>query len=136
MLHHTGKNGEQRGTSGHEDNIDSALLITRPKDCEDGVGCLFDTTVKKDRAFIAKGLPARLFLRGDGIQERLRLEVALESNLDAALEQLQLTPAMTCGDAVQMGFSSRTFYRARGILQDKGVIPPNSKPVKRTTGGV
>ena len=38
MLHHTGKGGSQRGTSGREDNIDTSIILRRPHDYnrEDG----------------------------------------------------------------------------------------------------
>lgn len=38
LIHHTGKNGDQRGTSGREDNIDFSLLLKKPKGyrAEDG----------------------------------------------------------------------------------------------------
>lgn len=38
LIHHTGKNGDQRGTSGREDNIDFSILLKKPKGyrAEDG----------------------------------------------------------------------------------------------------
>jgi putative DNA primase/helicase len=38
LIHHTGKNGDQRGTSGREDNIDFSVLLKAPKGyrAEDG----------------------------------------------------------------------------------------------------
>jgi hypothetical protein len=50
MLHHTGKGGEQRGTSGREDNIDASILLIRPKDYAAEQGARFILTFSKHRA--------------------------------------------------------------------------------------
>lgn len=39
MLHHTGKSGSQRGTTGREDNVDHSILLSHPSDyiIDDGI---------------------------------------------------------------------------------------------------
>ena len=48
-LHHTGKSGDQRGTSGREDNIDTSILLSIPKDYKTEDGCRFNLHFKKKR---------------------------------------------------------------------------------------
>jgi putative DNA primase/helicase len=48
-FHHTGKNGDQRGTSGREDNIDTSILLSLPQDYRPEDGCRFNLHFKKKR---------------------------------------------------------------------------------------
>jgi len=41
MLHHTNKEGSQRGTSAREDNIDNSIILKRPFDYAPEEGCKF-----------------------------------------------------------------------------------------------
>lgn len=47
--HHTGKSGDQRGTSAHEDNLDTSIQISLPKDYRTEGGCRFNFHFKKKR---------------------------------------------------------------------------------------
>ena len=47
--HHTGKSGDQRGTSAHEDNLDTSIQISLPKDYRTEDGCRFNLHFKKKR---------------------------------------------------------------------------------------
>jgi len=49
LVHHSGKSGEQRGTSGREDNLDISICLTRPKDYLAEDGAVFDVEFKKAR---------------------------------------------------------------------------------------
>jgi len=49
MLHHTGKGGTQRGTSGREDNIDTSIILKRPFDYSNEDGCRFICHFGKNR---------------------------------------------------------------------------------------
>jgi hypothetical protein len=49
LLHHAGKSGAQRGTSGREDNVDTSILLKRPADYEVTDGCRFVCSFEKDR---------------------------------------------------------------------------------------
>ena len=48
-LHHAGKSGAQRGTSGREDNVDTSILLKRPADYQVTDGCRFICAFEKDR---------------------------------------------------------------------------------------
>ncbi len=49
LLHHAGKQGQQRGTSAHEDNIDSVVKLSRPPDYSQEEGARFTVTFEKVR---------------------------------------------------------------------------------------
>ena len=49
MLHHTNKEGGQRGTSGREDNIDISIMLTQPADYVPEDGCRFILKFSKAR---------------------------------------------------------------------------------------
>jgi hypothetical protein len=50
FIHHAGKNGEQRGTSGREDQLDFVLKLTLPAGHNPEDGCKFDATFPKNRS--------------------------------------------------------------------------------------
>lgn len=49
LIHHLGKNGEQRGTSGRLDNVDMSIRLVKPNDYKDTDGCRFVFNVPKKR---------------------------------------------------------------------------------------
>jgi len=49
LLHHTGKNGDQRGTSAREDNISTSILLSHPKKYMPTDGCRFVCHFSKSR---------------------------------------------------------------------------------------
>jgi hypothetical protein len=50
FIHHAGKNGEQRGTSGREDQLDFVFKLTIPAGHNPEDGCRFDATLTKSRS--------------------------------------------------------------------------------------
>jgi putative DNA primase/helicase len=48
-FHHQGKSGDQRGTTGHIDNIDTEIKLSLPKDYKTDDGCRFNLHFKKKR---------------------------------------------------------------------------------------
>ncbi len=50
FVHHAGKNGDQRGTSGREDQLDYVLKLTLPAGHDPKEGCRFDATLTKSRS--------------------------------------------------------------------------------------
>ena len=49
LVHHLGKNGDQRGTSGREDNIDISIRLTRPANYQNEDGARFVVNFSKRR---------------------------------------------------------------------------------------
>ena len=50
LVHHSGKSGEQRGTSRREDVLDTVIGLRRPEDHEPQQGARFEVHVEKSRA--------------------------------------------------------------------------------------
>lgn len=50
LVHHAGKGGQQRGTSGREDALDSVIHLDRPSTYEANEGCHFELKFTKSRS--------------------------------------------------------------------------------------
>lgn len=53
LVHHAGKGGQQRGTSGREDSLDTVIQLKKPAGYEQQEGCHFELSFEKCRS--AKG---------------------------------------------------------------------------------
>jgi hypothetical protein len=53
--HHAGKSGDQRGTSGREDNLDITIKLTHPAGYKPEDGCDFDVEFTKARGVFGDG---------------------------------------------------------------------------------
>jgi hypothetical protein len=54
FIHHSGKNGAQRGTSKREDILDNVLVLRRPSDYTDAEGARFEVHFEKAREMFGK----------------------------------------------------------------------------------
>jgi putative DNA primase/helicase len=54
LVHHAGKGGEQRGTSGREDALDTVIHLAHPSTYEADEGCHFELTFEKSRSVKGK----------------------------------------------------------------------------------
>lgn len=50
LVHHAGKGGQQRGTSGREDSLDTVIQLDRPSDYDPREGCHFELKFTKSRS--------------------------------------------------------------------------------------
>lgn len=50
LIHHSGKGGQQRGTSGREDSLDTVVRLDRPADHDASDGCHFELRFTKCRS--------------------------------------------------------------------------------------
>jgi putative DNA primase/helicase len=66
--HHAGKGGQQRGTSGREDNLDTIIALTKPPGHQAKDGCHFHLRFEKARG-----------IKGDTVDE---LDVRLDTTPD------------------------------------------------------
>jgi putative DNA primase/helicase len=69
IVHHSGKGGQQRGTSKKEDVLDAVVALRRPEDYEADQGARFEVHFEKARGFTGlDALPFEAALRvgGDG----------------------------------------------------------------------
>ncbi len=54
FIHHAGKSGDQRGTSGREDQLDYVLKLTLPAGHDPENGCRFDAALTKSRSLTGR----------------------------------------------------------------------------------
>ena len=50
LVHHSGKSGQQRGTSGREDSLDTVIQLTKPTGADAREGCHFEVQFTKCRS--------------------------------------------------------------------------------------
>jgi putative DNA primase/helicase len=56
LIHHSGKSGDQRGTSGREDNLDFVLRLSRPSGYQPQDGAVFEVEFTKSRGVAGAGI--------------------------------------------------------------------------------
>lgn len=69
VIHHAGKNGQQRGTSRREDVLDTVITLRRPKDYQAKQGARFEIHYSKARGIIgdeASPFEAQVITTGEG----------------------------------------------------------------------
>jgi len=117
LIHHTGKNGAQRGTSKREDVLDSVLLLKQPDDYDASQGARFIVTFDKHRGFF-----------GDDAK-------AFEAALDPLSGLWTVTEATASRDAEIREMKEQGFS-LRDIGQELGVNASTvSRALKRMNGG-
>ncbi len=118
MTHHTGKSGEQRGTSAHEDHTDTALLLSKPRGHSKS-GCQFEMRVTKDRSNIhpIDNLILSLINRGkDGIG----FVATSSAKIEDAITLLLKNPGLSYKEAIGFGFTRMSYYRAKNKIRKAG----------------
>jgi putative DNA primase/helicase len=81
MVHHAGKNGEQRGNSKKEDILDTVINLKKPQDYNQSEGARFEVVYEKSRNFTgdeAKSFEAVLTENGFEIKD---LELGIEAKV-------------------------------------------------------
>ena len=71
LVHHSGKNGAQRGTSKREDLLDTVICLKRPADYESAQGAVFEINFEKSRNLFGAEvdpIEARLTTDAKGLQ--------------------------------------------------------------------
>jgi putative DNA primase/helicase len=89
LVHHAGKGGQQRGTSGREDSLDTVIELAKPAGADARDGCHFELSFKKNRS-TTEEVVAPLDVRLETVNERLQwawklLEISL---LDRARQEV------------------------------------------------
>ena len=91
LVHHAGKSGQQRGTSGREDNLDTVIHLDRPKGYDAREGCHFELEFTKARSVKGEEV-GPLDVRLQDIDNKLTwtykpLEKSKEDQVRALLEE-------------------------------------------------
>ncbi len=116
LIHHAGKNGDQRGTSAREDIMDTVISLRRPREYNMAEGARFEIHLTKARGIVgdeAKSFEAHLKSEGDALRWSIK---ELE---DVELEQLKrlLEDGYTIRDAAEeMGKSKSAIHRLKSKL--------------------
>lgn len=127
MLHHSGKGGQQRGTSRREDVLDTVLSLRPPADYKPSEGARFEVHVEKARGVAGKELDP--------------FEVKLEIRDDAALwttrglEAVNLARVIALTDdgltvrdiADELGMGKSTVGRLQQQARAEGRLAPKAK---------
>ncbi len=71
LVHHAGKGGQQRGTSGREDSLDTVIRLAQPTGGDAREGCHFELSFKKNRSVTGEDV-APLDVRLETVNERLQ----------------------------------------------------------------
>ena len=124
LVHHSGKSGQQRGTSRREDVLDTVIGLRRPEDYQPQHGARVEVHVEKSRAYFGDaGQPfeARLVARPDGAGLAWTASEIKPSHLDkaAALFRDGVTVRAV---AAQLGIARSSAGRLRQKAHEDGLL--------------
>lgn len=114
LVHHLGKNGNQRGTSVREDVLGCSIKLKRPQDCDASQGCRFTWEYTKARALTGDAVDSFEAALVDG---RWVVEVKRVATLETIME-LKRGGLSTREIAEAVGSSKSSV--ARQIAKGKG----------------
>jgi putative DNA primase/helicase len=108
FVHHSGKNGQQRGTSRREDVLDTVIALKKPKDYRASDGARFEIHYEKARGLV--GIDASPF--------EARLEMS-PGTARWSVADLVDPDAEKVADLVKQGRSLRHIEKETGISRSK-----------------
>jgi putative DNA primase/helicase len=126
FIHHSGKNGEQRGTSRREDVLDTVIALKRPGDYTPDMGACFEVNFEKARGLYGedtKPFEARLMTTPDGLQS-WAIKALEDSTAEKVAKLLnEGIPQHEISDLLKMskGNVSKAKQKAAGLGLLKGV---------------
>lgn len=120
MTHHTGKSGDQRGTSAHEDHVDTALMLNKPDGWNADMGCAFTCVATKDRAYLMQGATYDLKLKRKE-SGRLFFWYNQEGEKKSLIKSLIRSGVVKGPKAAQemYGVSKATYHRALNEIREE-----------------
>lgn len=125
FIHHSGKNGQQRGTSKREDLLDTVIALRRPSDYEPDEGARFVVHFEKARSLYGQeveAIEATLEPSPDGMQSwSFRAAADLADARMIELAELGLTQTDI---ASELGVHKSTVCRALAKAQAEGRYKP------------
>jgi putative DNA primase/helicase len=124
LVHHSGKGGQQRGTSRREDVLDTVIGLRRPENYQPSEGARFEVHVEKSRAFVGdagKPFEASLVSTPDGHGLMWSTRDLSPTHLDeaAALFRNGVTVRAV---AAQLGIDKSSAGRLRQRAQADGLL--------------
>jgi putative DNA primase/helicase len=123
LVHHSGKSGEQRGTSRREDVLDTVIGLRRPEDYQPQQGARFEVHVEKSRAhFGDAGRPFEASLTStDGRGLTWSARDFKPSNLEDAVALFR-SGVTVRAVAAQLGIARSSAGRLRQKAQEDGLL--------------
>lgn len=129
FVHHSGKNGEQRGTSRREDVLDTVVALRRPGDYSPDQGACFEVHFEKARGIYGdetKPFEATLTTGPDGRQTWVMKN--LEESTAEKVARL-LNDGVAQGEIAEMlGITKGAVSKAKKRAADMGLIVATSTP--------
>lgn len=123
LVHHTGRNGQLRGTSGREDVLDTIWSLRRPSDYTAETGCEFEVHWTKARGAHGKTVEpfsARLSVGGDG---RAAWALSSVAGHDHEIAMGMYRDGARAGDVVaELGCSRRSAFRWQAEAKAEGIL--------------
>ncbi len=139
LVHHAGKSGAQRGTSGAEDSLDFILKLERPSGYQEDQGCDIDVTFQKARSIYGPdAAPFNFKIVKAGGEDGLAWEVTPKEAKKDVLIIAMLGNGKTGSETakaakVTRGYVSRVKFRAlkEGYLE----MDESGKKIRFTAAG-
>lgn len=89
FIHHSGKGGQQRGTSRREDVLDTVIALKHPSDYTPEHGALFEVHYEKARGICGEEVaPFRAQLRADEDSQEWNIQLLDDSNYEKIINLL------------------------------------------------
>lgn len=125
FIHHSGKGGNQRGTSRREDVLDTVIALKRPSDYRPEQGACFEIHYEKSRGVFGDAVSpfkAQLF-QGEDSSQTWMTQALEDSNQEKILQMLK--DGMSQADiARELGLNRSTVSRAAAKLAEEGRFIP------------
>lgn len=122
LVHHAGKDGKQRGTSGREDSLDTVIQLSKPPGADDREGCHFELAFTKSRSVTGKDV-APLDVRLQTVNDRLQwvYQPIEECKLDQAQRLFNegvISPSDIAEElGITKGYASKLLKRIKAGVQ-------------------
>ena len=130
LVHHSGKSGEQRGTSRREDVLDTVIALRRPEDYQPQHGARFEVHIEKSRAhFGDAGRPfeASLVATPDGCALTWSASDLKPTHIDQAVALFRSGVTVRAVTA-QLGIGRSSAGRLRQKAQEDGLLDTDDEP--------
>ncbi|MFZ4702715.1 MAG: hypothetical protein ACOYMG_21945, partial [Candidatus Methylumidiphilus sp.] len=131
FIHHSGKNGAQRGTSKKEDQLDVTITLKRPSDYEPNQGARFEVHFEKARHLTGDDAQAfeAWLTQGEKGNQAWAIKTLSESTLERVVELASLGMSQT-EIANELNINKSSVCRAYRKAVADDLIQKESKQVK------
>jgi RecA-family ATPase len=123
FVHHSNKNGGQRGTSGREDVLDTVISLKKPSGSSPTEGANFEVHFEKNRGF--SGQDADSFNASLSINNEEQIwtrQAIADSSFDRTLKLAK--EGLTCSEiAKELSLNKSTTSRHIAKAKEKGLLP-------------